>query len=895
MQGFRRGRNLIGLSCLLAATVSASVAQAQSAAPTVSSVSFSSTPARGDTYALGEAVEVRVRFDRAVTATGRPQVALTVGTQTRYAVFFAWGSKSLYFAYTVQEADRDEDGINISSDALFLNGGTIKAADGTTDADLTHEALDAPRGSKVNGSLIGPPPKVKDISLVSSPAQGDTYGLGETVELVVEFDRAVAATGSPQVALTIGTRTRYATFSAWSRHSLYFGYTVQKEDVDDDGISIAANALILGGGTIKAEASTIDADLTHEALAAQHGVNVNGTLNTQPGVKRVALISSPAGGDTYGLGETIEVVVEFDRAVTATGSPQVALTIGTQTRHAAFSAWGEESLYFSYSVQEEDRDEDGISISANALVLGGGTIKAGVGTIDVDLTHRAVAAERRSKVNGSLSAPPGVREIAIISSPAKGEIYEAGETIEVRVEFDRAVKVTGSPQFALTVGTETRHATLSGWGSHSLYFDYTVQEVDRDEDGIGIPVNALRLYGGTIRTADSTTDADLTHGALAADRRSKVSGNAVNRESAPPAVKQVAFISAPARGDTYELGETVEVVIGFSGPVTVTGSPQVALTVGAETRHATLSGWGSHSLYFDYTVQDADRDEDGIAIAANALLLNGGTIRSADGTTDADLTHEAVAAQRDSTVDGSRVTPPAVRDIGFTSFPARGDTYELGETIEVRVQFDAPVTVTGWPRVALSVGTQTRHAALSGWSSHSLYFDYTVQEADRDEDGVGIAANALLLSGGTIMNAEGTADADLTHERVAETDSKVNGSLITPPSVWGIAFDSSPALGTTYELGETIEVRVEFDRAVQVTGSPQVALTIGTQTRQAAYALSWQDPRYAHFSYAVHEGDRDGDGISIDANALALNGGTIRHVGDGTTDANLARIAHQGG
>ena len=124
-------------------------------------------------------------------------------------------------------------------------------------------------------------------------------------------------------------------------------------------------------------------------------------------------------------------------------------------------------------------------------------------------------------------------------------------------------------------------------------------------------------------------------------------------------------------------------VIGFSGPVTVTGSPQVALTVGAETRHATLSGWGSHSLYFDYTVQDADRDEDGIAIAANALLLNGGTIRSADGTTDADLTHEAVAAQRDSTVDGSRVTPPAVRDIGFTSFPARGDTYELGETIEV--------------------------------------------------------------------------------------------------------------------------------------------------------------------------------------------------------------------
>ena len=887
----RRGRNLIGLSFLLVFTAAATVAQAQSAAPAVSSISLISSPASGDTYALGEAVEVSVRLDRAVTATGEPQVALTVGTQTRHATFYGWGRESLHFSYTVQEADRDEDGISITANAVLLSGGTIKAADGTTDADLTHEAIAAQRGSKVNGSLIGPPPRVKDVSFISSPARGDAYGLGEMVEVVVEFDRAVTATGSPQVGLTIGTHTRHATFSAWSRQSLYFGYTVQTEDVDEDGISIAANAFFLNGGTIKAAASTIDADLTHEALTAQRGSKVNGSLNTQPGVRRVALISSPAGGDTYGLGETVEVLVEFDRAVTATGSPQVALIIGTQTRHATFSAWAGEALYFSYTVQREDVDEDGISIAANALVLGGGTIKAGVGATAVDLTHRAVAAERRSKVNGSLSAPPGVRGMAIISSPAKGDTYEAGETIEVLVEFNRAVTVTGSPQVALTVGTETRHATLSGWGSHSLFFYYTVQEVDRDEDGIAIGANALLLNGATIRTADGTIDADLTHGELAAHRRSKVSGSGVNRESTPPAVKQVAFISSPARGDTYELGETVEVVVGFTGPVTATGTPLVALTIGTHTRHATLSGWGSHSLFFYYTVQEVDRDEDGIAIGANALLLNGGTIRSADGTTDANLTNEAIAAQRDSKVDGSRVTPPAVRDIGFTSFPARGDTYELGETIEVRVQFDAAVSVTGWPHVALSIGTQTRHAGLSGWGSHSLYFDYTVQEADRDEDGVSIAANALLLSGGTITNADGTAHADLTHEAVAETDGKVNGSLIAPPKVWGIAFDSSPALGTTYELGETIEVRVEFDRAVQVTGSPQVALTIGTETRQAAYALSWWDPRYAHFSYAVQEEDRDEDGISIAANALALNGGTITHADDPTTGAS---IAHSG-
>ena len=145
--------------------------------------------------------------------------------------------------------------------------------------------------------------------------------------------------------------------------------------------------------------------------------------------------------------------VEFDRAVTAAGSPQVALTIGTQTRHATSSGWSSRSLYFDYTVQEGDRDEDGISIAANALVLNGGTIKGADGTTDADLRHAAVAAGRGSKVNGRLATPPAVKDIALISSPARGGTYEFGETIEVGVEFDRGVTATGSPQVALTIGT----------------------------------------------------------------------------------------------------------------------------------------------------------------------------------------------------------------------------------------------------------------------------------------------------------------------------------------------------------------------------------------------------------------------------------------------------------
>ena len=319
---------------------------------------------------------------------------------------------------------------------------------------------------------------------------------------------------------------------------------------------------------------------------------------------------------------------------------------------------------------------------------------------------------------------PAVSSIAFISSPARGDTYELGETIEVEVEFDSAVTATGRPQVELTIGTQTRHATFSRLDSQSLYFAYTVHEADRDEDGIGIAANALILNGGTIKGPDGTTDADLTHGATVAERASEVNGSLVS----PPAVKSISFASSPARDDTYELGETIAVIVQFDRVVTATGEAQVALTIGTESRHATAFGWGSHpSLYFSYTVQDGDRDEDGISIPANALSLDRGTIKGPDGTTDADLTHAAVASEGDSKVNGSLVSPPAVTRISWVSSPARGDTYEHGETIELIVQFDRIITATGGAQVPLTIGTDTRQATSSGWGQ----FPYSVLRLHR--------------------------------------------------------------------------------------------------------------------------------------------------------------------
>ena len=107
-----------------------------------------------------------------------------------------------------------------------------------------------------------------------------------------------------------------------------------------------------------------------------------------------------------------------------------------------------------------------------------------------------------------------------------------------------------------------------------------------------------------------------------------------------PTVASLAVTSDPGGDLTYQGGDAIEVTVTFSGSVTVDtsgGTPRIALTVGTATKHATYaSGSPGTALVFAYTVASGDADTDGIAVAANALEANGGTIRSS-GSVDADL------------------------------------------------------------------------------------------------------------------------------------------------------------------------------------------------------------------------------------------------------------------
>ena len=685
-----------------------------------------------------------------------------------------------------------------------------------------------------------------------------------------------------------------------------YRWQVQRNDLDTDGISIAADAIYDSGFLVGDSNESVTTTITAITNSAAHKVDGNQGYPRVTGV----VISSDAGTDsTYVLGETIEVKVAFDSTVAVVGTPQLALGIGTSTRQAGYaSGTGSDSLVFQYAVASADRDADGLSIGASALTLSAGdTIRLASGTRGalLGLGTNAIANSAAHKVDGSQVAP-GVSGVSIASPPI-GSTFERGDTVVVTVTFDKAVDVTGTPRLALTIGSATKYATYaSGTGATSLVFRYVVVTADADADGLSIGATALALNSGTINEAGGTTAAALGLGSHAITNSAGhiVAGGTFTAAS----VSDVSLSSSPAVSDTYGRGEQIEVQVTFNRRVTVTGAPQVALTVGAATRQAAYaSGTGTYTLTFQYTVVAADADTDGIEIGASALALNSGTINDGRGTTAAalGLGSHALSAASGHKVNGA-LAGASVTGVAVSSTPESGNTYGLGERIEVQVTFDRAVTVRGSPQLALTVGTVARQASYAGGSgTATLSFAYHVQGAgsggsgtggvDADTDGVAVAAGALTANGATLVNtADGVRPATLglgSHVIAAAANDKVDGTVEAVPVVMGMAVSSTPGAAGLYGPSSTIRVTVTFSRPVEVVGAAQLAIEIGSLMRQASYASGSGTPVLV-FEYLVQPSDRDADGISIPADALTAAGGAAVRIAGGTTAATLDLGSH---
>ena len=276
---------------------------------------------------------------------------------------------------------------------------------------------------------------------------------------------------------------------------------------------------------------------------------------------------------------------------------------------------------------------------------------------------------------------PTVVSVAIAPS-ATLTYYLQGQTIYVIVAFNSPVVVTGSPQIFLDSANIGRMSYVAGSGTSALLFAYVTVTGDIDNEGFGLKANSLTLNGGTIKASNGTAT-NLAHIAIAKSTTRKLTATApatvattttvatatttttaatttttaatttttaattttttattTTTTVAAPTISSVAF--KEPTNEKWIPGQSLQVKVIFNVAVVVTGSPYISLLSDGISKATYLDGSGGASLIFAYTILSGDIDNTGVGIAANAIVLNSGTIKSASGVT-ATLTHTAVA------------------------------------------------------------------------------------------------------------------------------------------------------------------------------------------------------------------------------------------------------------
>ena len=597
-------------------------------------------------YAANETIIVRVAFSETVVVTETPYIVLNIGGRARRAVYTSGsGTSRLDFAYTVQAADFDSDGVNVCASAVFdpgcrqiqLDGGTIVAtSDGLAPA-LTLPELDDQADHKVDGTPVTIDPGLGPISRPGDPAMG-----------IVPADWALRPAG----------------LNAGDKFRLLF-VTNDKRDATSTDIadynSFVQSAAAAGHAAIRGYSAGFRALASTESVDARDNTATTGT-----GVPIYWLNSSilaDDNADLYDGGWANESQRTNERGTTTGIDTSVVWTGSTDDgrKSAATGCSGASTALGAAGCNDDGRLGSGV---INPLFNGNPLVGAALSE-----KSRALPLYGMSQVLVLTVIPAKASSARIVSRPASGGTYAVGETVAVELGFGEEILVRGTPQFELELDSGkvvARYASGSGTGT--LRFEYVVRigdhtariEASLDEDG----ETALRLGGATI------TDA---RGEAVDPGTPALANNAPNQkvEARPPAATGVSMASSPASGDTYGVGETVTVRLAMREDVTVVlpGRPHVWLEVGGAVRRAEYSGpvgSATRALEFSYTVQEGDLDTDGVRLCSSdrpgidcgRIHLNGGTIRGSRGGLDAELGTPNQGAQAGHKVDAVIVTPP---------------------------------------------------------------------------------------------------------------------------------------------------------------------------------------------------------------------------------------------
>jgi ELWxxDGT repeat protein len=682
-------------------------------------------------YTTGQVAPVTVTFSENVSVTGTPVLTLNNGGTATYAA--GSGTNTLTFNYSVAAGQNTPDLDQASASALSLNGGTIRDQ-ANNNANLAVPAPGAANSLGANKN-IAIDTTAPTISNVSSTLSDGSYTTGQVIPIAIAFSKNVSVTGTPRLALNNGTQANY--ISGSGTNTLTFNYTVAAGQNIADLDYANALALSLSGGTIK-DVFNNNATLTLPAPGATNSLGANKNIAIDTTVPRIASVNSTLANGSYTVGQVVPITVNFNESVNVTGSPTLALNTNSNATYVSGS--GTNNLIFNYTVAAGQNAADLDYASATALALNGGTI-ADLAANNAALNLAVPGALNSLGANKNIAIDTTAPAISTVTSTLPNGSYPIGTVIPITIGLNENVNVTGTPTLALNNGGNATNT--AGSGTNNLTFNYTVGAGQNTPDLDYASINALLLSLGSLRDA-AGNNSTLTLPAPGAANSLGANKNIAIDATVPT----ISNVTATIPNGNYTVGQVVPIAIAFSEPITVTGTPTLALNNGGVASY--IYGSGTNTLTFNYTVAAGQNTADLDYASVNALALNSGTIKDAVGN-NAVLTLPAPGAANSIGANNNIVIDTAIPRISNVISPAADASYLPGQVIAIDVFFDKNVSVTGTPKLSLNSGGTANYVGKSG--SNSLRFDYTIAEGHKTPDLDYTSANALSLNGGTIEDA----------------------------------------------------------------------------------------------------------------------------------------------
>jgi hypothetical protein len=644
----------------------------------------------------------------------------------------------------------------------------------------------------------------------------------------------------------------------------------------------------LNGGTIK-NGTDEDANLTYTPPQT-NGILIDGVAPT------ISNVTSNKANGSYKAAQVIDVRVTFTEPVNIFGgTPQIELNVtGDDTRYAVYDAASTgalpaSTLVFLYTVVANDESTDLDYAAVGSLDLSGATIQDAAGN-DADTDLPAPAGTGSLGKNKNIVIDNTISIVNKVSSTLDNGTFRTDQTINIDVEFDEAVFISGVPRLKLNSNASAYATYIIGHGTNILKFRYKVL-AGHESAGLNYSgANALEVNGG----AGTISDAAGNQVVLATLLTAPAGGSlAANKDFIIDGIAPTVLAVTSADNGTYITGETITIEVQFSEDIVVehnvgTTLPRIQLATNpyryAEFDHEALSD--ADVMVFEYVIQAGDVNL-GTYLDYRSIIslsLNGATIKDAAGNnairTLPPLGGGSSLSEAEIVIDAKA---PTVR---FVTSNKTNGSYTEGAIIDVRVTFTEPVNVAvDVPKIELNVtGDATRYAVYNADATGllpatTLVFLYTVVANDVIPDLDYAAVGSLTLPGGaTIQDAAGN-DANTNLPAPG-----ANGSLgrnkniiidTEAPAVSDVVSAYEEAgLDRTFLYRQFVYINVVFNERVFVSGAPRLKLDANAGADRYANFRSGHGTNTLRFSYLV---DSDDESAGLDytgVDALEVIGGT---------------------